>query len=384
MFSKIHTSPKIQYLFDAIGVFSLASFLAIGFHPDFIQDLIPRCNFAVDFLQKILACGQDPFSKAQALYLIFYHPFIIFVLPYIAAIFIKELISAEFIAAILLFLALFIITLSVFTSLRLIFKTSKRLLSNPHGRKNILWLIIPVFTPLILLSALKFFMIPPAYSQKIISVDVWHAQFQVPRKELENWSLIKIEKPTTQARPENPFQHLSSVPPELFRPKKAKPFVTIKIPDQIADGMLIPHPNKKSVYIVPRNSALTPAELHQNQEDALQRILRVPYYTENPLARRLYPKSPEKDGLWTVYRNGNHQSIHEPDVYVLRDSDHHIIAIVECTSLLNADKKHQTCVEKEGGDEHFKFNFPMFYKQALADYPQNRKIITTQINSYKK
>lgn len=62
MFKRIFGSKPASIILDAIGVFSLASFLFLGFYLRFIVDILPSCYFT-DALIVYVECGKGVIGR---------------------------------------------------------------------------------------------------------------------------------------------------------------------------------------------------------------------------------------------------------------------------------------------------------------------------------
>src|SRR5688572_23154553 len=67
---------KANFLLDAIGVFSLASFLLLGIFLNFIVDISPSCYFT-DALIVYVECGKGLFNDVLQFYLQVFAPYLL-------------------------------------------------------------------------------------------------------------------------------------------------------------------------------------------------------------------------------------------------------------------------------------------------------------------
>lgn len=380
MFKKFWAYKHTQYALNTMGIFSLASFLMLGANHLFIMDMLSECYYDGEIIFYI-TCGQGIASNALAIFLQLFNPILLpsFFFNIMLMIFLGSDLPTIALGA-GLFLALI---LSWATAMRFIAISTRQFLNAQKLQLNILFMLFAVVTPLFLVSSTKFLIAPPKYSNKIVSIDMWHDQFFIPRKHLERWTIKTSEKPD---KPVTGFERLT------IRNKKISPFFTFIIPHEISQAMGLENTDSQSVWVSPHHEILAENYLYLRREAGLKLSL-----------SSKYSQAPTQEGLWLVYKNQDIEQIYEGDIYVMRDSNHHISLILKCTAshaYLETRGKHintvackpeedcahkkRNCHEIDSSDQNYIYSFPTVNKAALNEYPENREKLLKLINSYKK
>ncbi len=126
MFKRILGSKAASIILDAIGIFSLASFLFLGFYLRFIVDILPSCYFT-DALIVYVECGKGIIGGSLKFYFQFFSPLIVWIAPLLVyGLFTSftHFVLSKFLMTLLMSS---IILISIGASFRIIYKILKRL-----------------------------------------------------------------------------------------------------------------------------------------------------------------------------------------------------------------------------------------------------------------
>lgn len=230
-----------------------------------------------------------------------------------------------------------IILISIGTSFRIIYKILKRLTwkrAAYSGKERLIasLLLLISLTPVLSILAVKFYVEPPKSSGRIITVDMWHSQLNIPRYYLEDWSLINIERPATEPR--------GTLGHPIHGRRKANPFANLYVSYKEIDPSLT-EDEKISIRLVPHYSLLNEVELFQKREDYLQSVIKKTYRRKVEGFKVDHPlyEPVEVTENWEIYKSAVDASGYEPDIYVHKNDQGKIENILECTPRGHCAKK---------------------------------------------
>ena len=327
MIKEIRKSKYFSWSLDAIGLISLVSFVVLSFFNSFIVDVLSNCYWT-SVLIGYVECGNSFFGEILKLYFILfslssfiYFPFLIFGLFH-------ALVSLQLKSFLLSLLFLFLWIIALGASFHIVSKIIKGFRSREEynsakRHKSLLYLLI-IFIPVFSILALKYYMKPPEFSKRIITVDMWHEELSFPRHYLEDWSLIDIQRPEKKpAGTPGASIHLE---------RKVYPFVDLNI----GYNEIYPSINsndKIEIRLVPNYSVLSEEILYQMREDYLQDRVQKMYTHSDEKPKVSYPVygTAERKKDWEVYRSSPNAPSHMPDIYVHRNNNGGIENIVRCT-----------------------------------------------------
>lgn len=398
-FKKIFNSRLTSYFLDAIGIFSLASFLVLGFYLRFIVDMTSTCFFT-DALILYVECGKGFFNELLEFYFQFFSPLI----TWIVALFGYSLFaSAATLHIIEFFTSLLfcgIILLAISTSFRMIYRISKRLFwkrtaYSPKERHIALVVLFLVLSPSIIAFSVKYYVKPPLSSNRIVTVDMWHSELSFPRNYLQDWSLIDIQRPAKEPR--------GTLGHPIHSRRKINPFVNLYVSYNEIDPHFI-EDEKILIGLVPHYNVMTKEGLYQKRETYLNAKLKEQYRgkaDEFKLAHPLY-QPVEKTENWDIYESETDAIGYKADIYVHKNKDGKIQIILECTpenycaenlgragwisrkceSEAECRSCMRFCQEKSFGTNQYHINYS-FNKKYLDSHTERHKKIIEFIEKYK-
>jgi len=320
MLKRILNSQYFSLSLDAIGIFSLASFLVLGLFLRFIVDILPPCYFTGELFEYV-ECGKGFLGKLLNFYFSNFSSLVNWVFLVFALV--ESVISFNVAAFFLTLLLCFIIALSVLTSFRMAYMISKKLIwkrtaYNQQEKSFAFLLLLIVLSPTISTGLLKYYIKPPQSSGRIITIDMWHNELSIPRRYLQDWSLVGITRPAEER----------GLRGKNFR--KKSPFANLYMSAKEIDSSL-PEGEKVSIRIAPHYNVMSNEDLFQTRENYLQtRISENEYKIERPL----YETS-EIVKEWEIYKSATASSGYKPDIYIHRRTDGKIENILECTRICN-------------------------------------------------
>ncbi len=326
MLKKIWNSKYLSWGLDAVGIFSLASFIMLGFFLRFIVDILPSCYFT-DALIVYVECGTGFTGGFLKFYFQFFSPLIAWIVPLMVY---SLVVSAATLRIIQFFTSLLfcgVILLAIIMSFRMIYRISKRLLwrrsaYSPKERHMALAILLLALSPSILAWTVKYQIRPPQSSSKIITVDMWHSTFSIPRHYLNNWALTEIKRPSKQS---SAFENISR------RGKTSYPFASIDILYSKIDSSAAGN-EKTRVSVSPHYNQMSETELYQKREEYLEG-------KKKRTARKELMYAPAKNmGGWEVYEP-EHTVVFEPDIFIHRNDQGNIENILECTPKTHCAKR---------------------------------------------
>lgn len=266
MLKKIYTSKYLSWFLDVIGIFSLASFLMLGFFLHFIVDILPSCYFT-DALIVYVECGKSFVGEFLKFYFQFFSPLIAWIVPLMGYSLVVSLVTLQIVQ---FFKSLFlccIILLAITTAFRMIYKISKRLLwkraaYNQRERFIALTFLLLILSPVLSAWSTKYYMKTPQSSERIVTVDMWHSELSFPRNYLQNWSLIDIKRPVKEPR--------GTLGHPIHSRRKVNPFANLYVSYKEIDPSLV-EDEKINIRLVPHYNVMSEEALFQKREDYLQK-----------------------------------------------------------------------------------------------------------------
>lgn len=333
---KISQSKYFSWFLDAVGIFSLASFLMLGFFLRFIVDIHPSCYFT-DALIVYVECGKSFVNEFLKFYFQFFSLLLIWIIIFvghglfvsIVTLDIQDFSSSLFLLCIVLF--------TITSSIRILYRISKRVLWDRSiyslKEKNIaLILSLVTLLPSIFILSVKYYKEPPKVSNRAVVIDMWHSELSFPRSHLQDWSLIDIKRPLKE--PKGTLDH------PIHSRRKVTPFANLYISPKEINPSLIDD-EKISIRLVPHYNVMNEKALFQKREDYLKEKLEKEYSKKignhkfDNMAKRvqkpLYSSAKQIEN-WELYKPAIDSNGHEPDIFVHRNSKNKIENIVECTS----------------------------------------------------
>jgi len=338
MLKKIWNSKYLSWGLDAVGIFSLASFLMLGFFLRFIVDILPSCYFT-DALIVYVECGKDFTGGFLKFYFQFFSPLIAWIVPLMGY---GLVVSAATLRIVQFFTSLLfcsLILLIIITPFRIIYKISKRLLwkrsaYSAKERHVALVILLLALSPSIFAWAVKYYVEPPQSSNRIVTVDMWHSELSFPRNYLQDWSLIDIQRPAEEPRgtPGHP----------IHSRRKVNPFANLYVSYNEIDPSLT-EDEKISIRLVPHYNVMSEEALFRKREDYLQAKIKKQYRKKAEGFKIDHPlyEPVARTADWDIYKSETDTSGYEPDIYVHKNTDGKIQNILECTP-------RGRCAEKRG------------------------------------
>ncbi|MCD8566382.1 MAG: hypothetical protein LRY36_00325 [Alphaproteobacteria bacterium] len=318
MFNKIYNSRYTAIALDVIGVFSLASFILLGFYLRFIVDLLPSCYFT-NALIVYVECGNSIIGEILKAYFYLFSPLIVWIIPLLGFGLVMSAASLRVVPFLTTLLFTSIALLAIGTSIRISYKILKRLTwrwaAYGHKDRMIAFMLVAIILlPSIAAMGLKYHIVPSQLSNQEVRVDMWHNEFSMPRHYLHAWSLIDVERPE---RKPSPFAKI------VAQGRKLYPFATVDIAYNQIDPLLDDDEILR-ISISPHYSVMSNMELYRVREK----------YLETKQARTsghgpLYGPM-QRMQSWEIYEPLNSAG-YEPDIFIHRNVQGQIESILECT-----------------------------------------------------
>ena len=319
MLKKIYNSKYTSIALDAIGIFSLASFIFLGLYLRFIVDIIPSCYFT-DALIVYVECGNGFWDGVLKFYFQFFSPFLImWMVPLLGYGLVMSLLSFKILPFLTSLLLTTVLLISIITSIRIAYKILKRLTWWTGGyeqkdRALALMLSVLILIPSAVAMGLKYYLAPPQSSDRIITIDMWHNEFSIQRHYLHDWSLVDIERP---AQEPSAFASIGR------RGRNIHPFASIDISYNEIDPSF-DEGKKVRIGIAPHYNLMTEQGLYKKREK----------YLEGKKARQS-----RGEALYAPVQRLPHWELYEPvkpliyerNILIHRNAQGQIENILECT-----------------------------------------------------
>lgn len=318
MFKKFLHSKGFSTFLDGIGIFYLSSFLLNTAFLKFLVKIIPGCDFGLSLISYV-ECGRTLPGFLLGIYFLYFSPQAIFATPLIVFALFSPSAYGVF---------EFLWILSIATLLLLLFFSAIRLLIKLAKRDRIfLRQALPlILLPTLVVWGIQNYIAPPATSDRLIEIDLWHDRALVPRAYLTDWSYFKIERPAND--PAELYNLGSNIGANIGA--NPRPYMTLALRINEIDKTLKIDDNI-SVNVAPYHSELSDQEIFQKREKFLERKLKE---TLGPYKKVfLYGNRVDKQGVWTIYKAAGSSEISRManDIYFSRNGDGDIERLLACT-----------------------------------------------------
>lgn len=326
LIKRLAASKGLSITLDCIGIFSAASFLLVILYQDFFIKLIPNCytGFAV---AGFIKCEGGFFIELFGAYLHFFSPLSIGILILAVYGLGVSLIELKLLAFFFQLIYILLAILAVFTTIRILFKTLRKFIKYKLSSQIIssLLILFLIALPSLMARGVKMTVMPSESSGKMINVDMWHAEFSMPRKYLDNWSITDIKRPSS--KPSAFIHHLRSG-------NTAYPFAVFDVTfEEIKETA-----NEKSANILngqegvrirvsPHYDILSEQDLFAEREKFIKGHIKRTY---NEDKKPIYDPPYKTINDWELYKPNPLSVGFKADIYVARNEDRQITNILEC------------------------------------------------------
>lgn len=336
---------------------------------------ILRKSFSCSFIDAgvvYVQCGTTAFDKFLDLFLLYFSPLVAPVTAfYWRYLFYNPLAATESQFAFLFIyfpLSVFVMASCLFVLRRMIkgFLLHKKDKARAKASRNMLLIIL---LPTLISFGYRIYLIPPQWVVKNVQVDIWNGEFNVPREELKDWSMMTLPRPDRK-----PSEYAS----RLTRWWKSVPYLTFNysLKEGIGEKII-------EVGVNPHYDVLN----RENMEAARQKLAG---YKTRLLSEfdqsAVYRKTPRVQGRWEIYDAGTYAEDVFPDIYVARNQDNTISHILQCTPSnacavktrfrwtsypcgedMPCDSCRKICTDISLGTSDYDIRYS-FYKEDLDEY----------------
>lgn len=311
---------KISFwIFYGIGGFCLSSLILLGFFLNFIVDLIPSCGWGWGSLPS-LNCGPSFYGKILSYYLMHFSPFSFSVFILFVYFGVIGPIRPKIMSFLLVFAVILKIFIFLIVPLIIAYKLFKRLVwkrgdYSPQQRRTAAICLSLILLPTFCVGVLKLTVEPPRFINRIITVDLWHADLKIERRHLEKWSLVSYPKPDKEP---------SAFEMSYNRGYKIFPFARLEVPYRELDPSF-DDDEKVFIKIEPHYEVRTEAELAEKRQKYFD--YESPFW--NSIQHPVF-KSAGRYMEFDVFEFAGQRS-GQPDFYIRRNAEGKIENLLECT-----------------------------------------------------
>lgn len=206
-----------------------------------------------------------------------------------------------------------------------------------RGKRSWLMLLI-IFLPAMISYSVRLYIVPPKFSDKVIHVDIWHGDFYVPRDQLDEWTLVDLDRPAYKP---------DSYGSRISRKWQDVPYLEFDFPDEI---MAQTGKEISKIHINPHYEVLTEENRAAARERAAE--LRLDNKTASN-GQDAYPPMNKVNEAWEIHRAVTDPDDVFRDIYIWRNKKGEIENLLECTPARSCAVKarfawsHYECGENE-------------------------------------